>query len=195
MSSGLKRRMIKILLYTGYGFFIVQTIWMVILYASWGIESGLLEQYIQTFGTSNQEQIVDVTLPEFIRQPLAAVVVVAVVLLTIFFLLRAPSQAAHITIRAAESTTDKVTPHYEKARHIPVRNRKKTKRSILFFIQIASSLFVFVLTILASFYVKELTGETVRLIGGVLYACTTALFVMHFSLRSLWSASHKHDRT
>lgn len=191
MSSTGKSRFMKLCLYTGYGFFIMQTLWMLVLYTSWTLESGVLEQYVQTFGTSTQEQTVDVALPEFIRQPLAAIVVASVILLTIYFLLRTPSQAAHVTIRTAESTTNKVTPHYEKARHIPVRHRKKTKRRVLFFVQLASSLVIFALTIVASFFVFGLASETVRWVGAILYLCSTICFITHFGLSILWPASHK----
>lgn len=194
MSRALKDNVIRIFLYCGYVSLILQSAWTVVLYSSWVLESGLIERYVQSSGTPSKAQVIDVTLPEFIRQPLGAVVVAFAVFLTLFFLFRTPPKATQVTIRAVESSVHTVTPQLEKALHIPKRKRKKTQKHVIFGIQVITSLVVFALTALISTAVSGLSSSAILAVGGTLCITSLLLFVIRFVLEHMWGTSHSRSQ-
>ncbi|MEO5690975.1 MAG: hypothetical protein ABIQ64_02205 [Candidatus Saccharimonadales bacterium] len=87
-----------------------QTIWMLILYSGWVINAGILTRYLDFIGTSQEVSRTTYEIPSILSRPLEVVVVFVIVAMTLYILVRAPKNAAQITVRTAEQATKVVEP-------------------------------------------------------------------------------------
>lgn len=114
-----------------YVFLLLQWTWLILLYSSWAIESGVLQSYLNATQMSDSREPLDIKLPEFIRQPFAVIVLILMMILSFVLFLRAPKQATDITIRATKLTAKSITPTVQKLVHTPKARKKRLAESVL----------------------------------------------------------------
>ena len=130
-----------------YVFLLMQWAWVLVLYFSWAIESGVLQSYLDATQTSSVPEPVQFTIPEFIRQPLAIIVLIVMTILSIVLVFRAPQKATEVTIRATAVTAKSITPVVQKVAHVPKNREKQLARSALMGVIIGLSLLAWSLTL------------------------------------------------
>lgn len=147
MTKNPAKRIADIARNTSYVFLMLQWLWVILLYSSWTIESGALQTYLDATQTSAPQEPILYDLPQFIQQPLAAMVLVIIGLLSVVLLVRAPKKATQVTIQATKGTARSITPVVQKLAHVPKNHTKQFAEKVLIGVIAALSVLACVLTI------------------------------------------------
>jgi hypothetical protein len=147
MIKNLTKRIAAIIKVLSYVFLLLQWVWVIVLYSSLVVETDIIQTYIDTAQTAEPQEPTGVELPEFIRQPFAAVIFIAMLALSVVLLIRAPKKATEVTIRATKVTAKSITPTVQKFAHVPKKQQRQLNEMVLLGMIVSLSVLAGTLTI------------------------------------------------
>lgn len=147
----------------------LQSIWLLVLYSGWFINSGLLDMYIEFLGTSGDKPEATLDLPEFIAQPLVVIIFIAILTIIFVILSRAPKTSAHVTVTATTKISHSLEPAVKHV--VPIHStlhRPWYVRTLTYFV---INILVFAVTIPMHFVTSDISGT-------VLWAVSSSLLIV-----------------
>ena len=165
----------------GYISLFLQWLWLIVLVAALLLANGSLQTYIQSH--ASQPSIpYHVELPELLRTPLVAVTLVSMVLLSVYFMFRAPRDAGHLTVQSTERLAKKSTEALEHRLHVPKAKRLQFGVHVLFALQIGLSVLALGGVYIVSGLVHGLAPVIQQTIAGVLCLSSVIAFSVHVAI-------------
>lgn len=164
---------------------LVQALWAIMLYGSWLIFSGVLQTYIDQSGTTTSRYTFDITLPEFIRYPLAIFVVMSIVVLCVVLIRRTPETATQMTIHATERTAKAASPIVQKVMQVPKTHSKETNKRMILVTKLTVATVLLAASIVVQSYV-ELPPNIIVVVSVTAWIVTMFTSVSYYAYQRLY---------
>lgn len=165
--------------FLGYTALLLQWLWLVVL----GTAAALDTNALQNFLTSRPaETRIDYRyeVPELLRTPLVAIVLVTMVLLSVYFMVRAPQKAGKLTIHSTERLAKKSFDAMAHRMHVPKPFKIQFDQRILFATQCSLAVIAWLGVYAVSGLVHELSPQLQHVVAGGLCVVSVTCFSLHF---------------